>query len=162
MTEISCFESRRQFEKVVDHIYALVSKRRITNWTHRPGCDASVVLKRSLLTLTFNGEQLDVQICDERKYKHSKPALLAYKLKGEGASYQWHLCDPETGAEPNPHDVIDWPPKKSSAKSLAKFLYSQLLDHITESRRPTLDYWLFERDDIESDESKGIYQDLAS
>ena len=146
--QINCFESRRQFEKVIDQIYILVTKRRISSWSHTPGTNATVVLNHSIMALTFNGKQIEVQICQAKAYKPNTPPALSYKIESEGYACSWILCNPETGRE-EPQDAVNWPPKRNTAKNLAKFLYTQLQDHITENRRHAVDYWLFAKEDIE-------------
>lgn len=155
--QINCFEARRQFEKVIDQIYILATRARITSWNHTPGASATVVLKHSIMALTFNGKHIEVQICEAKNYKPNTPPVLAYKLESESYSYLWLLCNTETGKE-QPHDAIDWPPKRNAAKNLARFLYTQLQDHITENRRRSPDYWLFEKEDLEElEDAKDIY-----
>lgn len=146
--QINCFEARRQFEKVIDQIYILATRSRITSWNHTPGTSATVVLKHSIMALTFNGTHIEVQICDAKNYKPNTPPVLAYKLESENYSYIWLLCNTETGKEQT-HDAIDWPPKRNTAKNLARFLHTQLQDHIMGNRRRSPDYWLFEKEDIE-------------
>lgn len=100
------------------------------------------------MALSFNGKQIAVQICQVKAYKPNTPPALSYKIESEGYDCSWILCNPETGRE-EPQDVINWPPKRNTSKNLAKFLYQQLHDHITENRRHAVDYWLFAKEDIE-------------
>ena len=100
--QINCFEARRQFEKVIDQIYILATRARITSWNHTPGTSATVVLKHSIMALTFTGTHIEVQICEAKNYKPNTPPVLAYKLESESYSYIWLLCNPETGNEHHP------------------------------------------------------------